>query len=85
MKLTLAKVAELARQDIRELKVLEASNKGISDTDDLRYDHMCSSDVQDAREFNGATCRISAGQQYRILNLHNVKYPILLLTADRLY
>jgi hypothetical protein len=37
MKLTLAKVAELAKQDIREFTALEASNKGIDDLDDLRY------------------------------------------------
>jgi hypothetical protein len=37
MKLTLAKVAELAKQDIREFTALEASNKDIDDLDDLRY------------------------------------------------
>lgn len=36
-KLTLARVAAIARQDVRELRTLEAPGQGITDTDDLRY------------------------------------------------
>ena len=38
MRLSLARLADLVGEDVREVKKVDASKKGIQSLDDLRYD-----------------------------------------------